>query len=48
AYSEKEVNALIAEAHADFCTVRRAFVEMGWMSREKGVYTAHPENLENP
>ena len=48
AYPEKEVNALIADIHADFCTVRRAFVEMGWMSREKGVYTAHPENLENP
>jgi len=40
-YSEKEVNEIISTIHADFCTVRRAFVGMGWMSREKGVYTVH-------
>ena len=42
-YTEREVNAIIAEVHDDFCTVRRAFVGMGWMQREKGVYTVHPE-----
>ena len=42
-YTEREVNAIIAELHDDFCTVRRAFVGMGWMQREKGVYTLHPE-----
>ena len=42
-YTEREVNAIIAEVHDDFCTVRRAFVGMGWMQREKGVYTLHPE-----
>ena len=42
-YTEKEVNEIIAPVHADFCTVRRAFVGMGWMSRDKGLYTVHPE-----
>ena len=40
-YTEKEVNAIISNIHADYCTVRRAFVGMGWMSRENGIYTAH-------
>ena len=39
-YSEKEVNALIGQVHGDFCTVRRAFVGLGWMTRENGIYTA--------
>ena len=38
-YPEKEVNALISEIHEDFCTVRRAFVGMGWMTRSGGIYT---------
>ena len=38
-YAEKEVNALIGQMHGDFCTVRRAFVGMGWMTRENGIYT---------
>ena len=41
-YTEKEVNALISEIHADFCTVRRTFVSLGWISRENGVYTVNP------
>lgn len=45
-YSEKEVNRIIGEVHADFCTIRRTFVGMGWMSRENGVYTVNP-NREN-
>lgn len=40
-YSEKEVNALIGQMHGDYCTVRRAFVGMGWMTRENGVYTVN-------
>lgn len=39
-YNEKEVNALIGQAHADYCTVRRAFVGLGWMTRQNGIYTA--------
>ena len=42
-YPEKEVNAIIGEVHGDFCAVRRAFVEMGWMWRDRGVYTVNPE-----
>jgi len=38
-YTEREVNLIISEVHEDFCTVRRMFVGMGWMSRENGVYT---------
>ena len=45
-YTEREVNAVIAEVHDDFCTVRRAFVGMGWMQRDHGVYTLHPEAVE--
>ena len=42
-YTEKEVNAIISEIHADYCTVRRGFVGMGWMERNKGIYTVNPE-----
>lgn len=42
-YSEKEVNALIGQVHGDFCTVRRAFVGLGWMTRENGIYTVTDE-----
>ena len=45
-YTEREVNAIIAEVHDDFCTVRRAFVGMGWMQRDHSVYTLHPEAAE--
>ena len=41
-YTEKEVNAIISEVHADYCTVRRAFVAMGWMQRSGGIYTVNP------
>ena len=41
-YTEKEVNAIIAEVHADYCTVRRGFVGMGWMDRKNGIYTVNP------
>ena len=43
AYPEKELNEIIARMHGDFCTVRRAFVGMGWMRRERGVYTLNPD-----
>ncbi|MBQ6235909.1 MAG: metalloregulator ArsR/SmtB family transcription factor, partial [Clostridia bacterium] len=35
-YTEKEVNAIISEVHADYCTVRRGFIGMGWMERSSG------------
>lgn len=40
-YHETEVNELISTIHADYCTVRRAFVGMGWMSRVDRIYTVH-------
>ena len=40
-YHETEVNELISTIHADYCTVRRAFVGMGWMSRADRSYTVH-------
>lgn len=49
-YAEKEVNALIGQVHGDYCMVRRAFVGMGWMTRENGVYTVtdKPHDLNEP
>lgn len=48
-YPEKEVNAIIGQVHGDFCTVRRAFIGLGWMTRENGVYTVHePTGNERP
>lgn len=40
-YPEKQVNETIARIHEDYCTVRRAFIGMGWMSRKDGMYTIH-------
>lgn len=49
-YAEKEVNALIGQMHGDYCMVRRAFVSMGWMTRENGIYTVtdRPHDLSSP
>lgn len=48
-YPEKEVNARIEQIHGDYCTVRRAFIGLGWMTREGGIYTVHqPTGNENP
>ena len=37
-YPEKEVNALLREAHEDVATLRRELVDYGFMQRESGVY----------
>lgn len=34
-YTEKEVNERIARIHADYCMVRRAFIGLGWMTRDR-------------
>lgn len=41
-YTEKEVNELISAVHEDYCSVRRDFIGLGWMQREKGIYTVNP------
>lgn len=38
-YAEKDVNETIARVHADYCTVRRSFIGLGWMTRDAGLYT---------
>lgn len=45
-YPEKEVNRIIAEVHGDFCTIRREFIGLGWMSRENGLYTVRANGGE--
>lgn len=40
-YHEKEVNEIISRIHEDYCTVRRAFIGMGWMSRVDRTYFVH-------
>ena len=37
-YAEKEVNALLREAHEDVATLRRELVDYGFMNRQGGVY----------
>jgi hypothetical protein len=37
-YAEAEVNALIAEAHPDYATLRRELYDAYLMDRENGVY----------
>jgi predicted transcriptional regulator len=37
-YSEREVNEIIKRHHDDYATIRRAFIEHGFMWREDGVY----------
>ncbi len=41
AYTEQQVNDIIYTVHADYCTVRRMFVGLGWMERDHGIYTVH-------
>ena len=38
-YPEREVNEVIERFHNDYCMVRRAFVDAGWMTRRGAVYT---------
>lgn len=37
-YPEKEVNALLREAHEDVTTLRRELIDYGYMNRQNGVY----------
>jgi hypothetical protein len=37
-YPEKEVSAILKEAHDDFATLRRELVDYGFMTRSGGVY----------
>lgn len=35
-YTEKEVNAILTEAHPDYAMLRRSLIEYGFMRRERG------------
>jgi hypothetical protein len=37
-YPEKEVNAVISQAYADYCTIRRELVDSGFMARDSAGY----------
>ncbi|MGL4773211.1 MAG: metalloregulator ArsR/SmtB family transcription factor [Clostridium sp.] len=37
-YTEREVNIIIADYNDDFCTLRKAMVSEGFLSRENGEY----------
>lgn len=38
AYPEKEVNAILRQAHEDVATLRRELVDYGYLHREAGIY----------
>ena len=38
-YPERGVNEIIERFHSDYCMVRRAFVDAGWMTRRGAAYT---------
>ncbi|MBF6613790.1 MAG: DUF2087 domain-containing protein [Chloroflexi bacterium] len=37
-YAERDVNIMLEEINEDYCTLRRALVDYGYMSRENGIY----------
>ena len=41
-YPEKEVNALLREAHDDVATLRRELVDYGYLTRDSGIYRLAP------
>jgi len=45
-YDEKYVNETISVVHADYCTVRRTFIGLGWMTRDGGKYTVNDYTKE--
>jgi hypothetical protein len=49
-YSEREVNAIITQAHEDFATLRRDMVDFGFLRRERGggKYWLAPEGEATP
>ena len=48
AYPESEVNETIQKIHGDFCSVRRAFIGLGWMTRERGIYRLVGDGITPP
>ena len=40
-FDEKYINETISAVHADYCTVRRALIGLGWMTRAGTAYTVN-------
>ena len=38
-YAEREVNVILEEVNPDYCTLRRALVDYGYLNRDKGIYS---------
>ncbi|WP_409301123.1 metalloregulator ArsR/SmtB family transcription factor [Peribacillus sp. SCS-155] len=44
-YPEKELNEYIKKFHEDYATIRREFIIMGIMYRDKGIYELNPKEM---
>ncbi len=50
-YTEQEVNQILWDFHEDVASIRRGFIEMGLMTRDKGLYQrvmSQPAVVEKP
>ena len=47
-YAEKEVNAILLDVHDDYCTLRRALVDYGYLGRDHGRYWRTEPDLARP
>jgi hypothetical protein len=47
-YTEREVNAILTPVHADYCFLRRALVDYGYMRRDHGQYQRSVPDLNAP
>ena len=45
-YTEHEVNQILLEYHEDVATLRRALVDVGWMTRAGGIYRRASQERE--
>lgn len=42
-YSERDVNVILEEVNADYCTLRRCLVDYGYLNRSGGIYVKSNE-----
>lgn len=47
-YAEKEVNAILLDVHDDYCLLRRALVDYGYLGRDHGRYWRTEPDLTRP
>ncbi|MDP3058735.1 MAG: DUF2087 domain-containing protein [bacterium] len=46
-YAEHEVNNQIQQHHEDFCTIRRWYIDFGFMTRSNGMYRRTALPIDN-